>query len=117
MEVRLRSPAKNRDLEADAIEIRLRATRRIDELRQAQKETIRLNRGAAVPTRVRQELSPSGEQIRAGLGEAEVSPAFVHDEPALLDRAIDAGLVFSCRGFQLEQERAVDALDQKTATM
>jgi len=87
MEVRLRSPAKNRDLEADAIEIRLRATRRIDELRQAQKETIGLNRGAAVPTRVRQELSPSGEQIRAGLGEAEVSPAFVHDEPALLDRA------------------------------
>ena len=29
--------AKNRDLEADAVEIRLRATRRLDQLRQAQK--------------------------------------------------------------------------------
>jgi hypothetical protein len=29
--------ARNRDLEADAIEIRLRATRRLDQLRQAQK--------------------------------------------------------------------------------
>src|SRR5262249_53461831 len=39
--------AKNRDLEADAVEIRMRATRRLDQLRQAQKETIGLNRGAA----------------------------------------------------------------------
>lgn len=38
--------AKNRDLEADAVEIRMRATRRIDELRQAQKETIGLAFGA-----------------------------------------------------------------------
>src|SRR5947209_20135697 len=30
--------AKNRDLEADAVEIRMRATRRLEELRQAQKE-------------------------------------------------------------------------------
>lgn len=37
--------AKNRDLEADAIEIRLRATRRLDQLRQAQKETIGLAKG------------------------------------------------------------------------
>jgi len=37
--------AKNRDLEADAIEIRLRATRRLDQLRQAQKETVGLNEG------------------------------------------------------------------------
>ena len=37
--------AKNRDLEADAIEIRLRATRTLDQLRQAQKETIGLNTG------------------------------------------------------------------------
>jgi len=35
--------AKNRELEADAIEIRIRATRRIDQLRQAQKETVGLN--------------------------------------------------------------------------
>ena len=32
--------AKNKDLEADAVEIRMRATRRIDQLRQAQKETV-----------------------------------------------------------------------------
>src|SRR5262245_27211641 len=39
--------AKNRELEADAIEIRLRATRRLDQLRLAQKDTVGLNRGAA----------------------------------------------------------------------
>lgn len=44
--------AKNRDLEADAIEIRMRATRQLDLMRQAQKEAVGLNRGAAVPTRV-----------------------------------------------------------------
>lgn len=38
--------AKNRDLEADAIEIRLRATRRLDQLRQAQQQTVGLNTGA-----------------------------------------------------------------------
>ena len=37
--------ARNRDLEADAIEIRLRATRRLDQLRQAQKTTVGLNEG------------------------------------------------------------------------
>src|SRR5262249_43132743 len=37
--------AKNRDAEADAVEIRLRATRRLDELRQAQKETVGLAKG------------------------------------------------------------------------
>jgi N6-adenosine-specific RNA methylase IME4 len=39
--------AKNRDLEADAVEIRMRATRRLDQLRLAQKEGVGLNRGAA----------------------------------------------------------------------
>jgi N6-adenosine-specific RNA methylase IME4 len=39
--------AKNHDLEADAVEIRMRATRRLDQLRQVQKETVGLNRGAA----------------------------------------------------------------------
>jgi N6-adenosine-specific RNA methylase IME4 len=39
--------AKNRDLEANAVEIRMRATRRLDQLRQAQKETVGLNQGAA----------------------------------------------------------------------
>lgn len=37
--------AKNRDLEADAIEIRLRATRRLDQLRQTQKQTVGLAKG------------------------------------------------------------------------
>jgi hypothetical protein len=37
--------AKNRELEADAVEIRLRATRKIDQLRQAQKATVGLNQG------------------------------------------------------------------------
>ena len=32
--------AKNRDLEADAVEIRMRATRRLDQLRQAQAATV-----------------------------------------------------------------------------
>ena len=37
--------AKNRDLEAHAVEIRMRATRRLDQLRQAQKETVGLATG------------------------------------------------------------------------
>jgi len=39
--------AKNRSLEADAVAIRMRATRELDKLRQAQKESVGLNRGAA----------------------------------------------------------------------
>jgi N6-adenosine-specific RNA methylase IME4 len=39
--------AKNRELEADAVEVRMRATRRLDQLRQAQKESVGLNSGAA----------------------------------------------------------------------
>ena len=39
--------AKNRNAEADAVEIRMRATRRLDQLRQAQKETVGLNGGTA----------------------------------------------------------------------
>jgi phage N-6-adenine-methyltransferase len=38
--------AKNRDLEADAVEIRMLATRRLDQMRQAQKETVGLNTGS-----------------------------------------------------------------------
>jgi N6-adenosine-specific RNA methylase IME4 len=39
--------AKNRDLEADAVELRMRATRRLDQMRQAQKDSVGLNRGLA----------------------------------------------------------------------
>lgn len=42
--------AKNRDLEADCIEIRLRATRRLDQLRQAQKKTVGLHEGGRPKT-------------------------------------------------------------------
>jgi hypothetical protein len=38
--------AKNRDLEGDAVELRMRATRRLDELRRAQAATVGLNQGA-----------------------------------------------------------------------
>lgn len=38
--------AKNHDMEADAIEIRMRATRRMDQMRQEQKATIGLAKGA-----------------------------------------------------------------------
>jgi N6-adenosine-specific RNA methylase IME4 len=53
--------AKNRDLEADAVEIRLRATRRIDQLRQAQKETVGLNHGSRLvgPSQTRQDDRPT----------------------------------------------------------
>src|SRR5262249_53054370 len=37
--------AKDREMEADAIEIRMRATRRLDELRRAQKATVGLTKG------------------------------------------------------------------------
>lgn len=37
--------AKNKDLEADAVEIRMRATRKLDQLRQAQKQTVGLSQG------------------------------------------------------------------------
>jgi hypothetical protein len=62
--------AKNRDLEADAVEIRMRATRRLDQLRQAQKESIGLNRGAAYSTVafawVKQ--NPGGAGLFTGMG-------------------------------------------------
>jgi N6-adenosine-specific RNA methylase IME4 len=37
--------AKNKDLEADAVEIRMRATRKLDHFRQAQKQTVGLAKG------------------------------------------------------------------------
>jgi N6-adenosine-specific RNA methylase IME4 len=49
--------AKNRDLEADAVELRMRATRRLDELRQAQATTVGLNQGA-VPGKTGSKANP-----------------------------------------------------------
>jgi hypothetical protein len=61
--------AKNRDLEADADEIRMRASRRVDELR-AQKETVGLaNGGDATPERpTLASQAPAPESIEQFIG-------------------------------------------------
>ena len=72
--------AKNKDLEADAVEIRMRATRKLDHFRQAQNQTVGLAKGGKpyqgrspglaqnpVATRRgghRQESRPSGARTR-----------------------------------------------------
>ena len=71
--------AKNRDLEADAVEIRMRATRRIDELRQAQKETIGLAFGAR------------------GLGTSEAVRGIENPAPTLASQGIDKNLAKRAR--------------------
>src|SRR5262245_58018312 len=47
--------AKNRDLEADAVEIRMRATRRLDQLRKDQAETVGLATGGEHGGRARKD--------------------------------------------------------------
>jgi N6-adenosine-specific RNA methylase IME4 len=70
--------AKNHDMEADAIEIRLRATRRIDQLRVAQKESVGLATG--------------GDAMKARVGEKpEV------DRPTLASQGIDKNLAHQAR--------------------
>jgi N6-adenosine-specific RNA methylase IME4 len=96
--------AKNRDLEADAVEIRMRATRRIDELRQAQKETIGLATG--------------GEHGgRAGLDGSRKNPPIIR--PTLAMQGIDKNLAQQARvlGALTEQkfeEVVADARDKVT---
>ena len=68
--------AKNRDLEADCVEIRLRATRRLDELRQAQKETVGLSAGTR------------GSRVRG---------ARVDGKPTLAAQGIDKNLAHQAR--------------------
>jgi N6-adenosine-specific RNA methylase IME4 len=59
--------AGNRDLEADAVEIRMRATRRMDQMRQDQKKTVGLNKGArGIGTKVRGDSNPT--LAEAGIG-------------------------------------------------
>jgi N6-adenosine-specific RNA methylase IME4 len=70
--------AKNHDMEADAIEIRLRATRRIDQLRQAQKESV----GLAQPGR------PGN-----GLSENPINA----ERPTLASQGIDKNLAHQAR--------------------
>ena len=71
--------AKNRDLEADAIEIRMRATRRLDHLRQAQKKTVGLNKGA-VPGKTGLKANP-----------------VLDDRPTLASQGIDKNLAHQAR--------------------
>jgi N6-adenosine-specific RNA methylase IME4 len=68
--------AKNRDLEADAVEIRMRATRRLDQLRQAQKETVGLN--------------PGGRPVESGVSKTPVLPT-------LASQGIDKNLAKQAR--------------------
>jgi len=95
--------AKNRDLEADAVEIRMRATRRLDQLRQAQKETVGLNHGTA----------GAGNPLLGGL--ATNPPKDLR--PTLASQGIDKNLAHQARtlGALSEEkfERAVS--DARTA--
>ena len=53
----------------------------------------------------------------AGFGEADVSAAFVQDKPAIGDRIVKAGLVFSRCALRLEQKPSVDLLDTDVAVL
>lgn len=63
--------AKNRDLEADAVELRMRATRRLDQMRQAQAATVGLAKGTR------------GSKVKG---------ARVDDKPTLAEAGIDKNL-------------------------
>jgi len=60
--------AKNRDLEADAVEIRMRATRRLDQLRHAQKETVGLATGGDARKVARGKQNPEQKPTLASQG-------------------------------------------------
>lgn len=72
--------AKNKTLEADAVVLRMRATRRLDQMRQAQKETVGLNRGLA------------GSEI-TGLSKNPVKDS----RPTLASQGIDKNLAHHAR--------------------
>ena len=123
--------AKNRDLEADAVEIRMRGTRRLDQLRQAQKETVGLATGGEhggggrfdgvrkTPSIVRPTLAMQGidknlaKQARAlgALSEEEFEAAVTdaHDRVA---RAVRN----TVREIEIEQEREFPRAAQRRAT-
>jgi N6-adenosine-specific RNA methylase IME4 len=75
--------AKNRSAEADAVEIRMRATRRLDQLRQAQAKTVGLNQGAA------------GGGKKAGPRGVLVTPRDIR--PTLASQGIDKNLAKQAR--------------------
>jgi hypothetical protein len=68
--------AQNHDLEADAVEIRMRATRRLDELRREQKETVGLSAGSR------------GSRVKG---------ARVDEKPTLASQGIDKNLAQQAR--------------------
>ena len=78
--------AKNRVLETEAIEIRMRATRRLDQLRQAQKETVGLSAGAR------------GSRVKG---------ARVDDKPTLASQGLDKNLAHQARVLGAMDEAAV----------
>jgi len=75
--------AKDREMEMNAVEIRVRAERRLGELIQLQKQTVGLAKGRAGPGR--------------GKAGAKAGPAF-NDAPTLADAGIDKKLSSRCQG-------------------
>jgi N6-adenosine-specific RNA methylase IME4 len=65
--------ASNRELEADAVEIRMRATRRMDHMRQEQKTTVGLAQGR------RSDLGYSKTQVKPTLAEAGIDKNLAHE--------------------------------------
>jgi N6-adenosine-specific RNA methylase IME4 len=81
--------AKNRDLEADCVAMRLRAVRRLDELRRAQKETVGLATGGEHGGRV-------------GIDGVRATPSIIR--PTLAMQGIDKNLA--------KQARVLGAMDE-----
>jgi N6-adenosine-specific RNA methylase IME4 len=108
--------AKNRDLEADAVEIRMRATRRLDQLRQAQKETIGLSagtRGSRVKgARVDEKPTLASQGVDKSLAH-QMRILGALDEPSFERKVVDARASASrvyrraVREAEIEQERAL----------
>jgi N6-adenosine-specific RNA methylase IME4 len=82
--------AKNRDLEADAVEIRMRATRKLDQLRQAQKDGVGLN---------------PGTRLGAGPRRVVEKPA---DKPTLASQGVDKNLAHQARVLGAMDEAAFE---------
>ena len=107
--------AKDRDLEADAVEIRMRATRRLAELIEAQKESI----GLSVGTRGSR-IKGARVDEKPTLAEAGIDKNLAHDarvlgklsdqefEEAIVDSRAFAGRAFKAvvNAAAIEQERA-----------
>jgi N6-adenosine-specific RNA methylase IME4 len=85
--------AKNRDLEADAIALRLRATRRLDQMRQAQKKTV----GLAAP----------GRRRKNGLSKNPI-------KPTLASQGIDKNLAHQARTLGALSEKKLEQLVDDT---